>query len=387
MTPLESSPVIRSITKGPGYHWFGYYDKWQFDPTGRYVLGMEVHFEHRSPRPEDEIAVGMVDLHEDDRWCELGRTRAWCWQQGCMLQWLPGSETEILWNDRQGDRFVCHILDVTTGKRRTIPAPVYTISPDGRTAFAPDFSRVNDMRPGYGYAGIPDPYADDPAPEKSGIWRVDLATGASELVVSIAEAVAIPYPHGDISQHKHYFNHLLVNPTGTRLVFLHRWVMEKPRGRLTRMLTCAPDGSDLRVVDDCGLTSHFIWYDEHHILAWSRAASARGDFCLFDERTGAFQTVGSDVMTQDGHVNCLPGAAWLVNDTYPDAERRRTLYLYHMPTNRRIDLGRFESPRVYDGEWRCDLHPRLSRDGRSITIDSVHEGQGRQIVLITWEGS
>ena len=38
---------IRAITKGPHYHWFGYYDKWQFDPTGRYVLGMQVDFQHR----------------------------------------------------------------------------------------------------------------------------------------------------------------------------------------------------------------------------------------------------------------------------------------------------------------------------------------------------
>jgi hypothetical protein len=40
---------IRALTKGPKFHWFGYYDKLQFDPSGRYVLGMEVGFEHRSP--------------------------------------------------------------------------------------------------------------------------------------------------------------------------------------------------------------------------------------------------------------------------------------------------------------------------------------------------
>ncbi len=40
---------VRQITRGPKFHWFGYYDKLEFDPTGRYVLGMEVDFEHRSP--------------------------------------------------------------------------------------------------------------------------------------------------------------------------------------------------------------------------------------------------------------------------------------------------------------------------------------------------
>ena len=40
-------PPIRQITQGPKFHWFGYYDKLQFDPSCRYVLGMEVDFEGR----------------------------------------------------------------------------------------------------------------------------------------------------------------------------------------------------------------------------------------------------------------------------------------------------------------------------------------------------
>ena len=54
----------------------------------------------------------MVDLQENDRWTELGQSRAWNWQQGCMLQWLPGSQTEVIWNDREDGRFVSHVLDV-----------------------------------------------------------------------------------------------------------------------------------------------------------------------------------------------------------------------------------------------------------------------------------
>src|SRR5262249_14665401 len=114
----EKLPPVRALTRGPKHHWFGYYDKLERAPTGRFVLGMEVDFEHRSPRPEDVIKVGMVDLRDHDRWIELGESRAWNWQQGCMLQWLPGSKSEVIWNDRQDDRFVCHILDVQTRKKR-----------------------------------------------------------------------------------------------------------------------------------------------------------------------------------------------------------------------------------------------------------------------------
>jgi len=87
-------PPVRAISRGPKFHWFSYYDKLQFDPSGRFVLGMEVDFEHQSPKADDVIKIGIVDLEDNDRWIELGESRSWCWQQGCMLQWLPGSSTD-----------------------------------------------------------------------------------------------------------------------------------------------------------------------------------------------------------------------------------------------------------------------------------------------------
>jgi hypothetical protein len=151
---------------------------------------------------------------------------------------------------------------------RTIPHPVYTLSPDGKTGCAPDFRRIQDMRPGYGYCGLPDPNKDILAPKDSGIVRVDLESGKAELIVSLAQMAAIPHEHGDISQAKHYFNHLLINTDGTRLEFLNRWRMEEKRGFGTRMVTCNMDGSNLYVLDPHGRTSHFIWKDPAHILGW-----------------------------------------------------------------------------------------------------------------------
>jgi hypothetical protein len=224
---------VRRLTKGPKFHWFGYYDKWQFDPGGRYVLGCEVDFEHRTPTPDDEIRIGMVDLRDGDRWIDLATSRAWNWQQGCMLQFVPGSDSEIIWNDRMRDgrheRFVSHVLDIRTGRRRTLPGPVYALSPDGRFAVAPDFRRLNDCRPGYGYAGSPDPNAGLRAPADAGIWRMALDTGTSTLILSFEQVSQLPYEersrpfHNDPERAKHWFNHLLYSTDGSRFLFLHRW--------------------------------------------------------------------------------------------------------------------------------------------------------------------
>jgi hypothetical protein len=349
---------------------------------------MEVDFEHRSPKPDDVIKIGMVDLKDSDKWTELGRSSAWCWQQGCMLQWRPGSKPEILWNDRSNGRYICRILDIKTGRKRSIPYPVYSVAPDGRTAVTLDFSRLNDMRPGYGYVGLTDPNAGELAPKDSGIWKLDLETGQRKLLISIAEIARIAYPLDDLSKKKHYFNHLLINPDGTRFEFLHRWSPKCKRDCRTRMLTAAMDGSDIRIIDHSGCTSHFIWRDAGHILAWSRHDSPKGSFCLFEDKSnGSVEVVGRGFLpARDGHCSYLPDKDWILCDTYPDKERKQTPYLYHIPSRKIFPLGHFYLPPEYRGEWRVDTHPRFSPDGRSVVIDSPHTGCGRQMHLIDISG-
>lgn len=382
-------PPTRVITRGPRHHWFGYYDKLQFDPTSRYVLGMEVAFEHRSPKADDVIKIGMVDLQDQDRWIELGESSAWNWQQGCMLQWLPGSASNVIWNDREQGQYVSRILDVKTGKGRTVPAPVYSVCPDGKTAIVPDFRRIQDVRPGYGYSGFPDPHFNDLAPKDSGIFKVDLETGKTELILTldqISRTGNIPNQQQDI---KHYFNHLLFSPDGSRFITLHRW--QYPNGkRLSRLVTANLDGSDVRVVVDNGFVSHFIWRDPAHILTQSKATSdspAWGDFLVKDESQGKLQEIGKGVLDNGGHLTYLPGNEWILNDTYPKGkERIQTPHLYHVASGKRIDLGHFHSPAIYTGEWRVDNHPRFSPNSKYVCIDSPHKNEGRQLHLIDISG-
>jgi hypothetical protein len=323
----------------------------------------------------------MIDLESGDKWTELGSSCAWSWQQGCMLQWLPGSRTEVIYNDRQGDHFVSHILDVKSGKRRSLPAPVYGISPDARWAVFPDFRRIHDTRPGYGYSGIPDPNKQVDAPDDAGIWHMDLLTGKHELIVPICKAAGIPDEHSEMKGAKHWFNHLLVAPDAKRFIFLHRWQRPGQASFMTRMFTSNPDGTDLYVVDPYGFTSHFIWRDSRHILAWARHPSHGDKFYLYEDRTDKVEVVGPDAMTVNGHCTYLPNKRWILNDTYPDARRNQNPYLYEVRTGRRVPLGHFHSPPEYDGEFRCDLHPRYSPDGQKVVIDSPHGGNGRQMYL------
>jgi len=62
------------------------------------------------------------------------------------------------------------------------------------------------------------------------------------------------------------------------------------------------------------------------------------------------------------------------------------LFLYHRPTGKFVPLAKLRSTAEhvanFTGEWRVDLHPRFSRDGRTVCIDSTYEGLGRQMYLM-----
>ena len=184
---IQKHLPVQRITQGPKHHFFGYFDKFPWDKSGRRLLAQEIPFTARQPLPGEKATLGMIELTQNNRFVPLAETDAWCWQQGCMFQWLNDSETKVIFNDREGDYFVSRILDVESGKTRTLCRPVYCLSPDGRWAMSLNFSRLDRERPGYGYPGASDPNEKVKCPDDEGIWLVDLKNNTAKLVVSIAQ--------------------------------------------------------------------------------------------------------------------------------------------------------------------------------------------------------
>jgi len=326
------------LTKAPGNHWFSYYDIQQFDPTGRYVLGMRVDFEHRQPTGEDSIEIGVIDLQDSNSWKAIGRSSAWCWQQGCRLQWRPKSDRGILWNDREDGKLVCRIYDLKSGLTRTLASPIDHIHPDGKVALVADFARIGWMRPDHGYQGVADPYRKADAPAESGVWKVDLDTGERQMLFSLADIAAFPskgYVPGE-KKGVHYINQLSWSPQGKSFMFLHRGVV------IGRMLVADAEGRNIRFITNN--PSHYAWDREERILCWNNSYR----YFMAD---GLGEGGSAELLFKapNGHQTYIPGTDWLLTDTYPKtdsgAERIQYVYLYNLKTGEKVIIGSSTRPR------------------------------------------
>jgi Tol biopolymer transport system component len=132
---------------------------------------------------------------------------------------------------------------------------------------------------------------------------------------------------------------------------------------------------------DADVVSHYDWLDNQRILIWARDKEQPGHFWLVDAARGDRRVIGAGVLVEDGHVSFSPDRKWVLNDTYPDRYDMRTLMLFRWTGGERIDLARLHSPKSrWWGEIRCDLHPRWSRNGTRVCIDSVHTGERQMYV-------
>lgn len=398
--------VLRLSPEGRA-HFFGYYDRCPWDLSNRWVLGLGVSGVTRPPSADDTAALTVLDSCGDEPARELGMTAAWNYQQGCLATWLP--DGNLIHNDRRDGRFVAVIRDLQGKELQQVPRPVYAVAADGRTGLSLNFSRLARTRPGYGYAGVPDPTGGDLCPLDDGVWRVDLVSGRSDQIVSL-RGLAEFEPSRGMAGAEHWVNHLMFNPSGTRFAFVHRWrtpqrseaaravarhrtrsglvrgarrlageLYRRATGRRfaglqTRLFTANADGSDVRCLLADGTVSHYGWRDDGQLLAWATKRPLGDRYWLIDDRTGSADAVGEGVLTCDGHCTYSQEGRWVLTDTYPDRQGEQSLILYDVAESRRIDVGRFRAAPELTGELRCDLHPRFDRECRRICIDSAHAG-------------
>ncbi len=360
----------------------GFYNIQPWNPAGNRLLVHRLPFIDRMPTGADPAELGLIDPAR--RGFEpLAETRAWNFQIGAMPHWVGGGDgvERILYNDKQEGRFVSVLLDPATGQRRVLPCGIFTVSHDGRFAYGYDFARLQPLRPGYAYAGVPYPVAERPAPGDEGVVRIDLESGTSRLLLSFAD-LADAFPHPERRGGPVFISRLLCNPGDRRVVFSFRFKGTADGCYYTALGTIDPDGANLhKLADFRDQPAHFDWCGDEHLVVWLHPEGRdRGGFHVMGERDGSRQPLGHDVLERDGHCCFGTDTRRMLLDSFPDGDNMQDLLVYDRERGCLDRLGRFLMPREFSwgnrgGDLRCDLHPCWSRDGRQVCFDSLHEGR------------
>jgi len=368
--------IVERLTNGPKHHLFGFHDLLISSKAGDKYLSLEVDTINRPPLPDERFGVGYV---ENGQFVKVGETTALNYPQGARQQWV-GESNLFTVNNRVGDVWGTNMYDADTNKLLdSFPATTHMLSKDGRYAYGLDYARLHRLG-GYGYTGIADVNDNIALPDNSGITVLDLKTKEIKLLVSVKE-VAHCAASGKEGDSHHYLTHLVLNPSSTRIAFLHRYFLADG-GFYTRLMTIGVDGSGLRCLAQ-GDLSHFHWKDDCHVYIWGRANTAMDSLrsmsiasnpvvaCLMklakkparailrrgskggsmgksflmisDTDNPEVKPFAQGLILSDGHPMTNPVYTdWCVNDNYPNEEGYRDLMLYHFPSNTRYDIGRFK---------------------------------------------
>ena len=384
----EGSIIRVSPDDGKEY-FFGYYDKSPWDATGRYMLCLRANDTWSDVSPKEKADILLIDTQkteaDKDRVRKIAETSAWNVQQSCMLQWLgPDFSSKVLFNDCRDEKYCSVVLDVATGNEKIIPAAVYTVAADGKTALTLDFSRLYNLRPGYGYYNIPEETKGIALPNATAVWTIDLESGAVTPLLKYADFASFQ-PRKEMLEEGsvHKVNHLMINPNGKRFMVLYRWFIGQRK--YTRLITCNVDGTDMYVLSDDDMVSHCYWKNDNEILAFENKHDRGPGYYLMKDKTQEYKHLWSKY-SNDGHPSYSPDGEYVVTDSYPDRARIADIKVLKENKADGTVVARVFAPFKYDNDTRCDLHPRWSRDGKQICFDSVFEGhRGLYIVKLEEE--
>lgn len=376
MKIINKSVPVRRISPADGEYFFGYYDL----PAMRGAL----HLAHKAPfadrlqKKGDRALVGVIDT-DSGKFEELDETEAWNFQQGAMLQWNPAESDEIIYNCVADGEYRAAVMNIKTGKKRFLDMPVANVSPKGDYALSVNFSRIYDFRPGYGYASFADRFYYKNHPEDDGIFLTDIKTGKSKMIISLDELWNFAGSHFNGNDQKIAINHITFNTDGSRFLCLVRNFVKPGEQLITATVTANADGSDMFLLSDFAIQSHYNWRDRENVIFYASGkelSCSRGwaNNYILRDKSHSGEPVADYFFVGDNHMSYSPDRTLLLADTYPDGNRMQALRIYDFAKDMLINIGKFYSLPRSVIDIRCDLHPRWDNEGKRISFDSTHEG-------------
>lgn len=425
------------VTSGSDSEWFGYYNYDTLNHNQTKLLCNKSKNEAVAPEKGMTIELGYYDIPSGD-WHHIGESDSWNWQQGCMMQWLPGdgNENKVIYNTSRNNHLISVIHDISTGEDRFLNWSIYGLTPDGKKSIALNMERSYWCR-AYHYQSVANKEYDVPIPEDDGIFEIDLDNNTRRRIVDIHDVIKLD-ADANFSELKHWLEHIMISPSGKRFCFLHRYSpVNDTYHYQTRLCVADVDGQNLQVVSgwrDYG-QSHFGWRDDDSFCIYSvkvpaiqknllnvQSNASNGQSVLSSFKRSFFlkaksfipksiikKLKGGDqalmyqfyqltngvflpteswrhiLMNIDGHPSFTNDGDYMLTDTYADNDSYRRLLAFNPKTGKCLKIASLYEPLV-GNPARCDLHPKLCKNNNYIVVDTTNSGKHQMIMFkLNWD--
>jgi len=373
--PEISDPLPTCILDPNEESFFGYYDKCPVNKDGWVINHVSTGRTQQSVKKGASIKIVLYNIYSHEE-IEVGETTAFSWQQGSRTQWID--DDRILYNifDENSKSWKSKLYSVSTRSvERIFDAPVQDAYLN-QYLLGLDYQRLYTLTGDYGYQNkgmLSKESLYDL--DSEGISIVDFESGQKKVLATLREIINIQYEE-EFEKAVHSVNHIMINPSGTAFIFIHRYYVNGVRK--DRLLLY--DFKDFKLLSDHGMVSHCCWFNDNTIYGYLRYDGTDGYYFL-DINTSEFRlnkTV-TNLGMGDGHPTVHGDA--VIFDTYPDKSRMQSLFLYNHDEGNVIKLLEVYQSTKFKESSRCDLHPRFGLDGQLAFFDSVFNGRRKQYYI------
>lgn len=355
----------------------GYYDYNPLSKNKNKLLCQKVKINAIPSR--DETEIGIIDIKsKKSNFKKICTSNAWCWQQGSRIHWSEKNENNIYYNDVDKYGYCTKLLNILNGKIENIIYPaLYDIAKNEKYGISINFSRLQRLRPGYGYDKIPDNTIGKKAPENDGLIYVDIKNKSKKLLISLKDLSKDIDPE---ELYEHYINHVSISPNDDKVMFFHIWIDGKWPGWMARLCIFELKTKKLIILEQEKMVSHYNWLNNDElIITCTDKKTKKQYYRIYDLKAKKHKTLNYNVLHEDGHPTKIFENI-IVSDTYPNNKFTQKLFLYNMKKNLVYNLlDVFSDPRLV-GEFRCDLHPKVSNN--IVIIDTTYNKCKRSIIYL-----
>ena len=380
-TRLHSSLDLE-VRKG---YFFGFHDHSPFSYHGGYLLANKHSNKFFMPVLGDELEVGVFTGEGWKQYEPITTTRAWNWHMGCRLQWV-GTRNCFFFNDFSEGEIRARLFDLDSLNDRWFDYPISSVSANGAYFLSYDFSDVESLMPGYGYKSKDQSYF--VSRTHSALTIVSCKNGTSRNLIEPGQLLDFGKKSWKADSY-HFLSHTQISPCSQLIAFLHRWIDDGTdiRKRHSRLLICNIDGKMIAELPTNGMVSHFCWVSSSKILAFCSSDELGSCYHMFEitDQSTIVVSQFSDLKV-DGHPSYNSFIDAVVTDTYPNRSRMQNLFVLDLDKGKPEKVASFYMPKDFQSpsafsHWSVDLHPRWSRDGAYICVDSAFCGVRSMVTL------